>query len=211
MLPEAQGLFPGHSFQGWGVGGGRKPWLFFPRNWWKTDGDFFSLFSFAFVSSQLLPLNLPFHQRVLVSLHPFIFFPSSLPSFPLSPAPVHVHEEHYLLKASLPCCHCQHCHFSLTHPPQQKGSISQFAFCRAWQIQSSCTNNKRSLCPWFWNALGLNLMRFHWSRDWFSLSGFFTVILKFKKFLHPPSELLSFLQSLINCSWVYYRRRSKQI
>lgn len=158
-----------------------------------------SLSSFAFASSQLLPLNLPFSQRVLISLHPFIFFPSSLPSLPLSPAPIHVHEEYCPFKASLLCCHCQDP--SPTHRPQQNGSISQFAFCRAWQIQSSCTNNKRSLCPWFWNALGLNLMCFHWSRDWFSLSGFFIVILKFKKFLHPPSEFCR-SYSLINCSWV---------
>lgn len=69
----------------------------------------------------------------------------------------------------------------------RKGSVELFAFCRAWQIHSSSTNDKRSLCPWFWNALGINLVCFHWSRDWLSLSGFFTVILKFKKFLRPPS------------------------
>lgn len=95
----------------------------------KTNGDFFSLSSFAFVSSQLLPLNLPFPQRLLLSSHPFVFFPSSLPSFPLSPAPVYAHEEDCPFKASLLCCHCQDP--SPTCPPQQKGSISQFAFCRA--------------------------------------------------------------------------------
>lgn len=97
-VPWAQGLFPGHSFQGWGVGCGRKPWLCFPRASRKTNSDFFSLSSFAFVSSQLLPLNLPFPQRVLLSSHPFILSPSSLASFPLSPAPVHAREEDCPLK-----------------------------------------------------------------------------------------------------------------
>lgn len=90
VFPEAQGLFPGHSFQGWGVGCSRKPWLCFPRASGncsgKTNGDFLSLSSFAFVSSQLLPLNLPFprgfcyphtHSSSLLPL--YLPFPSLQP------------------------------------------------------------------------------------------------------------------------------------
>lgn len=73
--------------------------------------NFFSLSSFAFVCSQLLPLNFPFPQKVLLSLHPFLFFPSSLPSFSFSPAPVHAHEE------DCPFKHLISAVIAISHPP----------------------------------------------------------------------------------------------
>lgn len=50
----------------------------------------------------------------------------------------------------------------------RKGSGQQFALCRVWRAQSSCTRARRSLCPWFWNASGINLVPFHWRDTWFS-------------------------------------------
>lgn len=131
VFPELRGCSQVTAFRDgeWDVGGSLGFAFLGPMGncSWKTNSGFFSRSSFALVSSQLLPLNLPFPQRVLLSSHPFILSPSSLPSFPLSPAPVHARGLPF--KASLLRCHYQD-PFP-THPPQQKGSISQFAFCRA--------------------------------------------------------------------------------
>ena len=51
----------------------------------KTSHAFFTLSPLAFVLFQLLPLDLPSPQRVLVSMHPSSFFPPSLPPPSLHP------------------------------------------------------------------------------------------------------------------------------
>lgn len=121
--PEARRLFSGCSPRGWGAGGGSSPGFAFlgavgncSR---KTSRDFFSLSSFALMLFQLLPLDLPSPQRVLVSMHPSSFFPPSLPPPPLHPS--HVREERCISEASLRHRRCD----PVSHP---RTTIGRAAF-----------------------------------------------------------------------------------
>lgn len=72
-----------------GMGSGRKPWLFFPRNWWKTGWWFLLTFLFCICVLTTSASKFAFSPEgfgILAPIHLLSFFPTILP--PLScPSP----------------------------------------------------------------------------------------------------------------------------